>query len=250
MKHVTIEREGSIEVVRMDRPPANALDRELGAELIAAAEELGAAEPGAVVLCGTGRFFSAGLDLKLVPTLGPAEQREMVMGVNRLVAAWTAIRCPVVCAVTGHAIAGGLVLALSGDYRVGARAGKLGLTEVRAGVPYPAGAMTIVRAELSPQAARVLVLEGGLVEPEEALALGLVDELQPPEAVIDRAVAVAGELGELPRETYARVKRQLRGELLTELERIVAEEDDPLLDSWLAPGVEEAAGAQLRRATS
>ena len=69
----------------------------------------------------------------------------MVMGVNRLVAAWSAIERPLVCAVTGHAIAGGLVLALCGDYRVGATEGKLGLTEVAVGVPFPAGAMAVVR---------------------------------------------------------------------------------------------------------
>jgi enoyl-CoA hydratase len=244
---LAIERRDGIAVVRMDRPPANALDRELGAELIEAAEELRGSQPPAVVLCGTGKFFSAGLDLKVVPTLGPSEQREMVMGVSQLASAWCAIPRPVVCAVTGHAIAGGLVLALCGDYRVGASEGKLGLTEARAGVPYPAGAMAVVRSELPPPAARVLVLGAALIDPPRALELGLLDELAPPAEVLPRALAVAGELAALPAETFATVKRQLRGELVAELERIVAEEDDPLLGAWLSPDTEEAAAAQLRR---
>jgi enoyl-CoA hydratase len=246
MQHLEITRQGEITIVRMDRPPANALDRELGSELIEAAEQLRSTAPQAVVLCGTGKFFSAGLDLKIVPTLDRAEQREMVMGVNRLVASWTAIPRPVVCAVTGHAIAGGLVLALCGDYRVGASEGKLGLTETRAGVPYPAGAMAMVRSELSPPAARILVLGAALVDPPRALELGIVDELCPGDDVVSRAVDAARELAELPAETFARVERQLRGDLIAELERIVAKEDDPLLETWLSPGTEQAAAAQLR----
>jgi enoyl-CoA hydratase len=247
MPHVTIEeQDGGVLLVRMDRPPANALDRELGGELIEAGEQLRDAGGGAIVLAGTGRFFSAGLDLKTVPTLGPDEQSEMVMGINRMVAAWCAIPRPVVCAVTGHAIAGGLILALCGDYRVGATEGKLGLTEIRAGVPYPAGAMAMVRWELAPPAARILTLGADLVDPPRALALGLVDELASPEEVVPRAIEVARTMGELPAATYSVVKRQVRGELVDELRRIVDEEDDPLLGSWLSGETEQAASARLR----
>jgi enoyl-CoA hydratase len=246
MPHVTIEElEGGLSLVRMNRPPANALDRELGGELIEAGQQLSGADQRAVVLAGSERFFSAGLDLKVVPTLGPDEQNEMVMGINRMVAAWCAIPCPVVCAVTGHAIAGGLILALCGDYRVGATVGKLGLTEVRAGVPYPAGAMAMVRWELAPAAARVLTLGADLVDPPRALELGLLDEVAGQEEVVPRAVEVARAMGELPSETYAVVKRQVRGELLEELQRIVDEEDDPLLGSWLSGETEQAASARL-----
>jgi enoyl-CoA hydratase len=230
----------------MDRPPANALDRELGAELISCAEDLRSADVGAVVLHGSERFFSAGLDLKLVPSLSPEGQQEMVMGVNMLVASWLAIERPVVCAVTGHAIAGGLVLALCGDYRVGATAGKIGLTEVGAGVPFPAGAMAVVRAELDPAAARLLTLRADLIDPARALELGVLDELAAPDEVVTRALAVAKELAELPAATFATVKRQLRGDLLGELERIVAERDEPLLEGWLAADTAQAAAKQLQ----
>jgi enoyl-CoA hydratase/carnithine racemase len=244
--YVTVKHREGIAVVQMDRPPANALDRELGAQLIACAEELRSTHARAVVLSGSGKFFSAGLDLKIVPTLGPDGQSEMVMGVNRLVAAWSAIERPVVCAVTGHAIAGGLVLALCGDYRVGAAEGKLGLTEVGAGVPFPAGAMAVVCSELAPAAARLLTLGAGLVEPARALELGMLDEIAAPEDVVARALAVANQLGDLPAETFTVVKRQLRGELIAELQRIVAEQDDPLLEGWLSTDTEQAAARQLQ----
>src|SRR4051794_1917475 len=190
----SIESQDGIAVVRMDRPPANALDPTFGAALIETAEQLATEPPRAVILTGTGGFFCAGLDLKAVPTLSRAQQRDMVLGVSRLVHAWCVLPCPVVCAVNGHSIAGGLVLALTGDYRIGCPVGKLGLTEVRVGVPYPAGAMAIVRHELEPASARVLTMAGRLVEPAEALTLGVLDELVDAELLIERALTVAGEL--------------------------------------------------------
>jgi enoyl-CoA hydratase len=246
VRYVDTDRRDEAVVVRIDRPPANALDRELGRELIEAATALRAEVPPAVVLTGSGGFFSAGLDLKLVPTLSRDEQQEMVLGVSSLVHAWASLPCPVVCALNGHAIAGGLVLALSADYRVGGPSGKLGLTEVRVGVPYPAGAIAVVRAELPAPAVRVLTLAGRLVDPPEALALGVIDELVDPDGVLDRALEVAAELAASPPDTYARVKEQVRGKLVAELERIVRERDDPLLEDWLSEDVGEAAASTLR----
>jgi enoyl-CoA hydratase len=247
MPHLRIESEEGIAVVRMERAPANALDPVLGAELIAAAEGLRGSAPRAIVLTGIDGFFSAGLDLKIVPSLGAEEQSRMILGVNRMVSAWYSLPQPVVVAVSGHAIAGGLILALCGDHRVGATVGKLGLTEVRAGIPYPAAAIALVRAELASPVARRLVLRGELFEPVAALELGLLDELVEPQALVPRALEVAEELGGLPADTYARVKRQLRGDLIAEFERIVDEGDDPLASSWLSPETAQAASATLGR---
>jgi enoyl-CoA hydratase len=241
-RFVSIESHGDVALVRIDRPPANALDRELLEEGHAAVGELRAAEPGAVTLVGRDGFFSAGVDLKAVPDLDADGQRAMVEGINRLFLAWYSFPRPVVCAVNGHAIAGGLILALCGDHRVGGAAGKLGLTELRAGIPYPAAAMAIVRAELSPPAVRELTLRAELVEAgPAALELGLVDELVESGAVLDRALAVAGDLAALPRSAYARVKDQLRGETVAELTEVVERGTDPMLGAWL--GDESAAAS-------
>jgi enoyl-CoA hydratase len=160
--YVSIEQRDDVAIVRIDRPPANALDLELLEQGRAVLDELRTAEPGAVVLTGRERFFSAGVDLKLVPTLDERSQRAMVAGINRLFGGWYSFPRPVVCAVNGHAIAGGLILALCGDYRVVGTEGRFGLTELRAGVPYPAVAITVVLAELDSWAARQLVLGAGL----------------------------------------------------------------------------------------
>jgi enoyl-CoA hydratase len=244
-QHLKLEQHGNLSVVRIDRPPANALDLELLDEGHRCLEELRAADPGAVVITGRDGFFSAGVDLKLAPTLDLEGQRSMVAGINRLFAGWYAFPRPVVCAVNGHAIAGGLILALCGDYRVGATEGKLGLTELRAGIPYPAVAMAVVRAELSPRAARVLVLGADLIGPGEAVELGVLDELVDHGDVLPRALEVAGELAGLPAAAYARIKEQLRDDTIAAIREVVADGADPLLSGWLGEETADASAGIL-----
>jgi enoyl-CoA hydratase len=232
-QHFRIERREDIAVVRIERPPANAIDLGVVREAPALLEELAASEPGAVVLTGQGDFFSAGADLKAVPSLDRDGQRAMVEGINRLIAGWYAFPRPVVCAVNGHAIAGGLILALTGDHRVCATQGKFGLTELRVGIPYPAAAMLVVQAELTPAVARKLVLRAELLDHDTALALGLVDELAPPERVLERALEVAAELATLPASGYGLMKHQLRGPAIAAIEHAITSGDDPLLRAWL-----------------
>jgi enoyl-CoA hydratase len=245
-RFVTVETHGEVALVRVDRAPANALDLELLEEGSAVVAELRTAEPGAVVLVGREGFFSAGVDLKAVPKLDRDGQRAMVDGINRLFLAWYSFPRPVVCAVNGHAIAGGLILALCGDHRVGAGVGKLGLTELRAGIGYPAAAMAIVRAELPQPTARALALQAELIEAgPQAVELGLLDELCAPDLLLERSLQVAGALAELPRGAYTRVKEQLRGETVAELERVVA--DDPMRREWLGEEAAAASAAILDR---
>ena len=246
-RHIRVEDEAGVALVRIDRPPANAMDLELLQESHALIRELRSAEPAAVVLTGREDFFSAGVDLKVAPALGPEEQRAMVDGINRMFAGWYSFPRPVVCAVNGHAIAGGLILALCGDRRIGARRGKLGLTELRAGIGYPAVAMAVVQAELTPQAARRLVLDAGLVEPDEALALGAMDELRGAHEVVPRALKVAAELAALPRATYSRVKQQLRGAAIAAIERVIRSGSDPMLAGWVSDEAGQASAAILDR---
>lgn len=227
-----IEAAGEVAVVRIDRPPANTLDLGLLDLVLETLEQLRVDEPQAVVLTGTGRFFSAGLDLKVLPGLDDAGKRRMVEGVNRMLAGWYGLPAPLVCAVNGHAVAGGMVLALCGDVRIGSTAAAYGLTEVDVGVPYPACAMELIRGELTAAAARRLALGMGTVEPALALELGVLDELCSPEQVERRALALAAELAAAPAGAYAVTKRALRAESLARMERALHEED-PVIRFWL-----------------
>src|SRR3954454_14981795 len=189
-----MEESGNVAVVRIDRPPANALDLDLLSEGHEVREQLAEDGPGAVVLTGRDRFFSAGMDLKAAPSMSTSEQRHTVGGINRLFSGWYSFPRPVVAAVNGHAVAGGLILALCADRRVGATEGRFGLTELRAGLPYPLAAISVVRSELTPPAARRLALGADLIDPEEALALGVLDELREPAEVVPRALEIATDL--------------------------------------------------------
>ena len=130
-------------------------------------------------------FFCTGADLREVPALSAEEQAEMARGVNRLFAGWHGLARPLVCAVNGHAIAGGLILALCGDYRVVGGSGRYGLTEVKVGIPYPSVAMTVVQAELSPPVAGASCCGASSSTPDRG-QLGLFDEVVADDAVLTR----------------------------------------------------------------
>lgn len=232
MSQVTITRgEDGVATLVADRPPANAMDVTLLGDLVAAVEEVAADPPAAVVLAGRPGFFSAGADLKAVPGYGPDEQRAMVEGINRMALGVYALPCPVVGAITGHAIAGGMVLALCTDLRVASSEGRYGLTEVRVGVPYPQAAIGVVQAELAPPALRLLAFGNALHDARRCLELGVFDEVVEPGAVLPRALEIARELAALPADVYARTKGDLRGAAIERLRAAAA--DDPLLARWV-----------------
>ena len=227
----TVTSFGSVAVLTVDRPPMNAMNLELLNEVVAAIEALAADAPAALVIAGRDGCFSAGVDLKAVPGYDAAQQREMVAAINAMALGVYGLAFPVVGAITGHAIAGGMVLALCTDVRVAASAGRYGVTEIKVGVSYPQAAIGVVRAELASHAARRLVLRSDLVDAAQCLALGVFDEVLEPTAVLPRAIELATELATFDAETYARTKHELRGEAIAALG--VAAAADPLLDRWI-----------------
>ncbi len=230
MALVSVDAQGDVAIVRMDRPPANAMSPELLEAAAGVLGELARDEPGAVVLTGRPGFFSAGADLKLIPTLDADGQRRMVEGINRMASGWYGFMRPVVAAVNGHAIAGGMVLVLCADHRIGSTQGRFGLTEVAVSVPYPVAAAAVVRAELGPAGARRAVLDAQLMSAQDALALGFFDELAPPDDVVQRALEVATVRAALPRRAFALAKEQLRRATLDAIARDAPR--DPLLGEW------------------
>jgi enoyl-CoA hydratase len=186
------------------------------------------------VLTGTGHFFSAGLDLKVVPGYSRGDQREMILALGRLVGRLYATPCPTVAAVNGHAVAAGTLLALACDYRIGPLGDyRFGLTGARVGIPYPAAAQAVIESELDPATRRILVLGAIQLGPEEAARRGILDEICPADRVMDRAIAVARERAALPADAYGKIKRQLRAAALQRIRDANEGGDDPFLESWL-----------------
>ena len=196
MSSIQLERLDHIALLRIDRPPANAIDLETAKEFSVVLEGIDdSTEIKALIVTGTGSCFCAGLDLKALPNYSRAQQGAMIMQLNHLFGALYGLRVPTIAAVNGHAIAGGVILTLACDYRIGAHGDyKLGLAEARAGVPFPVSAMSIVQSELSPPVARMMVLTARNSTPQEAQSMGVLDELQPGDLLVSRAVKVAEEM--------------------------------------------------------
>ena len=230
---VVVDRSADgLAIVRLARPPVNALDLGLIGALFETLEAQVASGARAVVVTGDGKALCAGLDTKALTSYDAAQQREVVDGLNRMLLALYELPVPTVCAINGHALAGGLIIALACDVRIVTTEDcRLGLTEVRAGVPFPAIPLRIVQEELSPVTARRLGLTGMTADPQQALDMGIVDELCAPQSLVERAAEAAADLMALP--TYARIKAQLRGEATAAMRDVHERQADPLLDGWL-----------------
>jgi enoyl-CoA hydratase len=216
-------------VLRLSRPPVNALWVDILGELQDALEREAKAGTPAIVLTGAGGCFSAGIDTKAAAAAGPQQQVAGVNAINRTVSTLFGLGLPVVAAVNGHALGGGLVIPLACDVVVAtSEPCKLGLNEVAAGVPFPAVALATVRARLSPPIFNNLCLTGRTFAPQEALALGVVDELCAGD-LLGRASTIASELAAFP--AYGRVKEQVRAPQLAEMRELA--ERDPMLTTWL-----------------
>ncbi len=238
--------DGGVVVMRLDRAPVNALNPDF---LALIRERLDALErdPGvrALVLTGAGKTLSGGMDLKELQGFSTADQAAMVDGLNTTYARLYAFPRPVIAAAHGAAIAGGLFFVLVSDWRVAGERAVFGLAEVRVGVRFPVGPLAIAVAELTPAACRRLMLGGRNHGADDALAMGIVDEVVPAEQVMERAVAVARDYAAIPPQTFAAVKRQLRGPLLERVAAMVADGSDPMSRDWLTPETHEAVRATL-----
>lgn len=233
MSHVRIDRTGPVWRLVLDRPPANAIDLEVARDLAAAfADADRSSDCRAFVLTGTGRFFSAGIDVKAVPAYDGAARAAMLRTINSTAAGLYGVAKPVVAAVNGHALGGALVVALACDVRLAAAGdARIGLTEAAAGIPFPAVPLLVVEAEVTSREARLATLVGEAVGPERALALGFVDAVVPPGELLARAHERAAALLAIP--GFAAVKAQLRGRALAAMRAVVASDAEPLLARWI-----------------
>lgn len=205
---------GPIRELRLARPPVNALDPKLLEALVDALGRAARDGASAVVLSGQPGMFSAGLDVPALLALQPAELRALWPLFFDAQAKIAASPVPVVAAITGHCPAGGTVLTLYCDHRVMARGDyRIGLNEVQIGLYAGPIIHRAFERLVGPRQAAQLLMRGALVSPEEAHAIGLVDELAAPEEVIPRALAYAQELVRLPARAFALTRELVRADL-------------------------------------
>jgi len=231
-----------VRILTLNRPPANAISREFNEALYDRCREASENKAvRAIIVTGIGKFFSGGLDIKeqaagtsQVGVLG-SEERDGVF------ALWT-IPKPTIAMVNGHAIAGGLIIALACDFRIVSRgAHKFGANEVAIGLPLPVGPVEIARLALGSERLRDALLEAELCGVERALELGYFDELVAPEQLEPRCVAQARKLAKLGQLAYGEVKRLIQYQAV---ERVrTATPDD--LRAWVDIAASAESGALL-----
>lgn len=242
---------GDVAVLHLSNGPVNVMSIDL---LRATTEEftkLAADGPGAVVLTGAGRAFSAGVDLRSFLDGGPDYTREFLPALSEALHTVFTFPRPVVAAVNGHAIAGGAVLAFAADARLMATGkGRIGTPELVVGVPFPRVPLELVVHAVGPRVAHRLVFGADTLDPGQALALGLVDELTEPDALVARAVAVAGRLATaIPPDSFTITKQQLRRDTVERIERFRVDEDPRILDLWNTRAADGWTARYLEQAT-
>jgi enoyl-CoA hydratase len=236
-----------VRLIRLECGKANAIDHHLLATLGQALE--GALSDGerAVVLTGYDQFFSAGLNLRSLPESREgmfAFVRDFEDGLGRLLT----YPLPVVAAINGHAIAGGCVFASACDLRLGAEGSyRIGLSEVDVGLPFPGLALAVMRNTVSERWLTDLVLGARLLSPSEALEVGLLHALLPPERLLGEAVAQAQRLGAKPQPAFRLTKEAMRREWMAGVDAFREETRKQFVDCWFSEEVRERRAAMLQR---
>ncbi|HUP65196.1 MAG TPA: enoyl-CoA hydratase/isomerase family protein [Thermoanaerobaculia bacterium] len=214
------ERKGAVAVLRLAHGKASAMDIELVEGLTSKLDELERSDAKAIVLTGSGRIFSAGVDLKRLIDGGVAYVDRFFPALSALVLRLYRIEKPVIAAINGHAIAGGCVMALACDYRVmSSGGGRIGMPEFHVGVAFPASVIEVVRNALPSNRLSEVLMLGNSWKADEALQRGIVDEVVADERVMERGLEVAGVMSGLPADAFALTKRQLRAPSLAFLAR-------------------------------
>jgi enoyl-CoA hydratase/carnithine racemase len=196
---VTLEVDGAIGTIRLDRPPMNALNGQVQEEIRACALEASARkEVRAVVIYGGPKLFAAGADIKEMVVASYADTVDRSVGLSSAFTSVARIPKPVVAAVTGYALGGGCELALCADRRVAAQDAVLGQPEILLGIIPGAGGTQRLPRLIGPAKAKDLCFTGRFVKADEALAIGLVDEVVPAAEVYDAAVRWASQFATGP----------------------------------------------------
>ena len=235
-----------IVVLRIEHGKANVLDLELCNAIVESFD--GAGEARAVVLTGAGRIFSAGVDLFRVVEEGRSYIEAFLPAMCRAFERVFAHPAPVVAAANGHAIAGGCLLVAAADQRLMAEgSARIGIPELQVGVPFPPAALEIMRFSTPPQHFQTVVYRAETYEPPAARALGLLDEIVDPGALLDRALAVAGRLASVRAETFAITKREVRRPVMERIRSLDRDTAPEVRERWLDPRIPDVIRGYLDR---
>jgi enoyl-CoA hydratase len=232
MSLLRVEQRDGIAVVSLDRPPANAFSPELVGGLRAALRET-SGSTALVLTSANPNFFSAGWDLPIISALGRSAMSDFIEEYCDLVREIFVCPAPLVAALPGHAIAGGLIVAAAADERYAAEGpGRFGLSEVALGVPLPACCVELFRYVLGSRRMERLTASAENMPSDRALAIGLLDRVVPSAGLLDSSLERARQLSRGSSLAYAEVKRRARAEAVARFD--ASRTGDPFLDFWFS----------------
>ncbi|PYX85333.1 MAG: enoyl-CoA hydratase/isomerase family protein [Acidobacteria bacterium] len=245
---ILINDHGLVREVRLNRPPVNALIAELLVTLREAIQAAPRDGVRALILSGAPGRFSAGLDVPLLLGSDRAAMAVLWRELYALLHALAASPIPIAAALTGHAPAGGTVLALFCDWRVMAQEDyKLGLNEVQVGIPLPPVLLGALRRLVGSRQAERLAVSGILISPQEALRVGLVDDVAAMDQVIARALDWCQRMVALPSEAMLATRRTARADLLHLFEVNLEPEIQRVIENWWSPSTQSTLRALVER---
>jgi len=239
MEFIQIKIENEIATVTLSRGKVNALNVQLVGELDGCFRQLeDNAEVKAVILTGQGSFFSFGFDIPEFYDYSPEDFTKYLESFTRFYAYLFSFPKPVIAAINGHAVAGGCMLATMADYRIMVSGkAKISLNEIAFGSTVFAGSVDILKFCIGPHKAELILESGKMFSPDEALQLGLIDEVVPESDLTARSVRVAAKYASKESDTFADMKALLRREVVS---GFIAREPDSIsrfVDIWYSPAV-------------
>ena len=200
----------------------------------------------ALVVNSSFKVFSAGINLKDAKDFTSDQQTLMVKGLNFAFSKLFQFPKPVIVAAEGAAIAGGFFFILTSDYRVGGAKSMYGLAEARVGVDFPKPLLEIARSVLNAADLRRLMQSGNPINSEQALTSGIIDEIVDTGEAFNRALIVAEDYSNIPKKTYSRIKRQVRGVSIDKINELMKNNSGVPVDGWYGDETRAAMDAMLK----
>jgi enoyl-CoA hydratase/carnithine racemase len=215
---VRVEIRDAIGTIRLERPPMNALNRQVQDEIRDAATAV-STDDGvrAVIVYGGEKVFAAGADIKEMADMSYVDMAARAADLSDALGALARIPKPVVAAITGYALGGGCEIALACDWRVVAEDAKLGQPEIKLGIIPGAGGTQRLARLVGPARAKDIILSGRMVDAQEALRIGLADRVVPAAQVYDEAVALVTPYTKGPAQAVRAAKLAIDGGLEMDL---------------------------------
>jgi enoyl-CoA hydratase/carnithine racemase len=252
MEVIGLEQKDGIALVKLNRGVINAINQNVIDELGEALHMLkdDSMVRGLILTSNNDKFFSIGFDLPEIYPLPQQEFGAFFRAFNLLCLELYTFPKPTVTAITGHATAGGCILALCTDYRFMAGGRRLiGVNESKLGVPITYLAHCLLRQLVGARQAREAIYCGSLYPPEEAFQIGMVDEVYPLATVVSVALQKATELGEMPGDAFTANKRLWVRGIESQVVSYMEEEERLFLDQWYAPTARQRLGNALEKFT-